>query len=351
MRSLPPSKTEKTRRFSAKWQRRLAKRTTRVLLTKVSKPSVSAEGFFIADMAKKSVSHGIFLVLTLTLAFFSCVSNHQLVSVQSYKERSASLYVPDEFLWQKIENADFAEYFFFENRDYPVRYHCVRIDLSFPRLEIITFPKDDSDFAHKKGMRTDYFKGLSGKQFAQAYNPLVSVNTAPFGGKDGRWSALVKITSTRKIRGIHIVERAELSPPVERYAALCLTRTEDGFVAKIVAHQTEDAVSDADFAFGGFFSILSDFQKNDFARLSNDSRTAVGLSADGRTLYLLVVEGEWQADSHGLTYPECADIMLALGAKDAMQMDGGGSSSLFINGKNALSYTTSRKNAVFLGFR
>lgn len=295
-----------------------------------------------------------FILISLFAIFFaiSCASNHDVVSADLYEERDVSLYVPSEsqITWQKIEKADWAEYFFYENKNYPVRYHCVKINLASKNISIVTFPQSENDFAQKNSKATNYFTGLRAKKFSKKYNSLVTVNTAPFGGKNGNWDAFAKVTSTRRICGIHIVDKKELAPPVSRYSALCFYKADEGFTARIIKSQTKEALEGSDYAFGGFFTILTDGTKEEFSWRSNDSRTAVGLSEDGRTLYLLVVEGERWSKSHGLSYPECADVMLALGAKNAMEMDGGGSSSLFINQKNMLAYPALRKNAVFLGF-
>ncbi|MBK8246949.1 MAG: phosphodiester glycosidase family protein [Gemmatimonadetes bacterium] len=61
-------------------------------------------------------------------------------------------------------------------------------------------------------------------------------------------------------------------------------------------------------------------------------RTAVGTSADGRTLLLLVVDGRrrW---SVGMSLVELAAAMRDLGAWDAINLDGGGSSTLWIDGR------------------
>lgn len=56
-------------------------------------------------------------------------------------------------------------------------------------------------------------------------------------------------------------------------------------------------------------------------------RTAVGLSRDGRTLIVAVVDGRQPGHSVGLTLPELADLMIKLGADEAINLDGGGSSS------------------------
>ncbi len=57
-------------------------------------------------------------------------------------------------------------------------------------------------------------------------------------------------------------------------------------------------------------------------------RTAVGIDADGRKLLILVVDGRSQV-SRGYTMVELADIMVALGAENAINLDGGGSSAMY----------------------
>lgn len=59
-------------------------------------------------------------------------------------------------------------------------------------------------------------------------------------------------------------------------------------------------------------------------------RTAVGVSADGRTLIILTIDGRQPAHSAGVTLPELADLMLELGAHDALNLDGGGSTSFYL---------------------
>ncbi|MBI2511988.1 MAG: phosphodiester glycosidase family protein [Opitutae bacterium] len=59
-------------------------------------------------------------------------------------------------------------------------------------------------------------------------------------------------------------------------------------------------------------------------------RTAAGVTADGRTLILLAVDGRQPGVSVGATLPEMADLMIELGARDAVALDGGGSTSFFL---------------------
>lgn len=58
-------------------------------------------------------------------------------------------------------------------------------------------------------------------------------------------------------------------------------------------------------------------------------RTAVGYTADRKTLVLLVVDGRGMGGSAGVVSKVLADIMREVGCSDAMNFDGGGSSELY----------------------
>lgn len=62
-------------------------------------------------------------------------------------------------------------------------------------------------------------------------------------------------------------------------------------------------------------------------RLRNP-RTAVGIANRGKRLILVVVDGRQAPYSDGMTLRELASFMLALGSRDAINLDGGGSSAL-----------------------
>jgi exopolysaccharide biosynthesis protein len=56
-------------------------------------------------------------------------------------------------------------------------------------------------------------------------------------------------------------------------------------------------------------------------------RSAVGVSANGRRMWLLTVDGR-QSDSVGVTLRELASLLREMGMDDAVNLDGGGSSTL-----------------------
>lgn len=65
---------------------------------------------------------------------------------------------------------------------------------------------------------------------------------------------------------------------------------------------------------------------------SRQPRTLAGVRADG-TLLLVTVDGRRPGWSVGMTLPEAARLMRSLGARDALNLDGGGSSAMTIRGE------------------
>jgi exopolysaccharide biosynthesis protein len=63
-------------------------------------------------------------------------------------------------------------------------------------------------------------------------------------------------------------------------------------------------------------------------------RTCMGYTGDGR-LIIMVIQGR-SADAAGATLPQAAQLLKQLGCKEALNLDGGGSSCMLINGKQTI---------------
>lgn len=63
-----------------------------------------------------------------------------------------------------------------------------------------------------------------------------------------------------------------------------------------------------------------------------EPRTAVGYTTDRRRLVMLVVDGRNAGGSAGVTQRQLGDIMRNIGCSDAMNFDGGGSSTMYVDG-------------------
>jgi len=67
-----------------------------------------------------------------------------------------------------------------------------------------------------------------------------------------------------------------------------------------------------------------------------EPRTAIGTNRNGRYLYIIVVDGRQPLYSNGATLSDLARIFIDQGAYIAMNLDGGGSSTMVIEGEDGL---------------
>ncbi len=87
-------------------------------------------------------------------------------------------------------------------------------------------------------------------------------------------------------------------------------------------------------------------ETTDVGATINNPRTAIGSTADGRII-LLVCEGRNQTpDTPGFTLEETAKILLDLGCVEAINLDGGGSSCMLINGKETIKPSDGTQRAI-----
>jgi exopolysaccharide biosynthesis protein len=78
----------------------------------------------------------------------------------------------------------------------------------------------------------------------------------------------------------------------------------------------------------------SDIVEGTFPRFSRQRhpRTAIGFSRDSTTLFMVTVDGRRESDS-GMSLVELAKLMLDLGVYQGMNFDGGGSTTMVVEGK------------------
>ena len=298
-------------------------------------------------MKSKKLSPYIFIFsLFLVLSVSGCTSQRVIDSDAEIILYPQKTYIPESFDWQEVQPG--IDRFDFENPDFPIIYHAVRIDLTTPGLELVCVPTASAADTSSGGVgaagtgsatKTGRSRRVATSKFAAEQNCVVARNATQFD-----FSSIV---------GIHKVNGTVLAEPVEKYAAIAFRREqngEQGYSAVIFSEQKAPLFQEFDYAFGGFFVVLENSEVcYDFIR-RHTSRTGAGLSADGRVLYLLVAEGERPLKSEGLSYPQCGEIFKAMGCTDALEFDGGSSSELCINGKSVLSYKPYITQASSFGF-
>ncbi len=90
----------------------------------------------------------------------------------------------------------------------------------------------------------------------------------------------------------------------------------------------------------GEISIANNEELKFAGKAINDKhpRTAMGYTADGK-LILMVIEGRFPGKAEGATLTQEAQMLKQVGCIEALNLDGGGSSSLLINGKPTITPT------------
>ncbi|MFF8897931.1 phosphodiester glycosidase family protein [Streptomyces lydicus] len=82
------------------------------------------------------------------------------------------------------------------------------------------------------------------------------------------------------------------------------------------------------FAVGGFPIVRDAEPVAGLDTVAVAVRTSAGIADGGRVLYLMALDGAHGEGQTGLTVRELAELMAELGAREAMDLDGGGSSTL-----------------------
>lgn len=113
-----------------------------------------------------------------------------------------------------------------------------------------------------------------------------------------------------------------------------LSKDNTGYISSSLIYESISSGGNIEEAFSGAHILLSDGTIPTFGTEGLNSkshpRTAVGCSKDGKTIWFMVVDGRQEDWSNGMYYEEMAAIFKAIGAHNASNLDGGGSSTFFI---------------------
>jgi hypothetical protein len=271
-------------------------------------PKVSSGGEFqkgfsglpMPRLFKKYFQH-TFLILLLFI-LISCASPSTVPSMQEVSAAFSSIESVQP-QWQLF--ADGIGYFHGKIASPQLEFFALKIDLFTPGLGIII-----SDSAYSTRVSS----------FVRDYDLIAGINAVPFD----------VITSTEgqllQNMGIVVSGGRLISPVNSRYDALVFYR--DG-TAAIVSQSSIRSIENIENAVGGFHQILIDGESAQ--RTLNSTvrhpRSAAGVSANGKYLFLLVIDGR-RAGSIGATEKETSSLLSMLGSWNAINLDGGGSSTL-----------------------
>lgn len=249
-------------------------------------------------------------------------------------------------------------------------------------LKVTESPYDTYDNVHAqfaldaKGMPSIDRYILDGKAWGRAgMTPLIAVNANPSGAPEGtalftpRFGATTPRDTARVTAEVGLAQQGQRGDTllfVRRGAASNASGSaipQGGAVLAAYGARTKELLAMAEgdtirvllttvprlsrnaapsLLIGGWPTILRDGQNvaGDAATIEGTisrnaevrhPRTAIGYSRDRKTLWLLTVDGRTTA-SVGMTLIEMADVMRSMGVWNAMNFDGGGSTTMVIDG-------------------
>jgi len=201
--------------------------------------------------------------------------------------------------------------------------HVLRVDLQCPTLEVIAMPADDPDGdGPAQAALTDP------RELAAQFKALAAVNANAFGAlpdADGKTDSRWRAGQAVKIEGVAVHAGALRSGPA-KHAANNLCFWLDAARRPHFGPWPGDAQEVREAVNAWWGHLLDGGKVLPPPGGDRHPRTAVGVDATGRWLYLVVVDGRQPGYSVGMTTHELATLMAQLGCDRAINLDGGGSS-------------------------
>ncbi len=207
--------------------------------------------------------------------------------------------------------------------------HVVELDLTTPGLAFAVTPADRSRGMEYVAMRTSRFLALR--------RALLAINASYFlpfsGGSPGGDDYYPHDGEPANASGAVVADGAIVSPvetdlDLRVNAMLCFK----GLSVLIADGQSCPAGFPSGVAAGP--RLLADGMRRSFSANDNHQgmtphpRTAIGIAQDRHRAWIVVVDGRQKGYSDGANLIALTDLFLEIGAVDAINLDGGGSSTL-----------------------
>jgi len=208
----------------------------------------------------------------------------------------------------------------------PLQIRAVRIDVREPTVDFLVTPSN-GDEPMDCGARTP-------SEFLAEFECQVAINGSVF------TPAASQRNDPQDVRGLSL-SRGRLYSKPNQYDALLIGRDR-----RVWIDRSPIDAAGAYNGLSGFYALLIDGRNNGTDK-NTHPRSAVGVSRDGRYLILMTIDGRQMGYSEGASTAEAAEWIRKLGAYNALNLDGGGSTALVIEGPDREPVTLNRPSGIY----
>lgn len=222
----------------------------------------------------------------------------------------------------------------------PMMVHVLEIDLDTPGLAFVVnsgTPKDGNEFVAEKttafverehldaAINATYFRPFDGGHLLdKAYVPALGQG--------------VVVDGVSMAHG-HL-DSDYASPDPRSNGAVCIHARDVQITTSHCPRQTTDAVGAGPVLMIHGKVLPLESKRHDYY-YDTEPRTAIALDKARRKMWWIVVDGRQPHYSEGMTLPELTELMRQLGADSAINMDGGGSSTMVLRQQGKLEIANS----------
>lgn len=210
----------------------------------------------------------------------------------------------------------------------------LHIDLAEPGVSFLVTPPDTQGNRPLKARKTS--------QFLEEHQAQIAINGDFFEPWHSRfiWDYYPHVGDPVQVLGMAASQGKIYSEGNERCPVLAFDRKNGAQIFKSpaaleqawTAKRIANAISGHRLLVRDGHSVPQSEWYKDHAHLH--PRTALGLDKERRKLIIVVIDGRQPGYSEGASFQELAGLMLEAGAHTAMNMDGGGSTTLVMQGED-----------------
>lgn len=198
--------------------------------------------------------------------------------------------------------------------------HIVTVDLRVSGVDVFVTPPD------RRGREADSaLDARSTSQFAREFGVQVAINGDGFTPwwSNTPWDYYPRVGEPVSPLGFAASRRLQYGSSERKYPTLYINERKEASFGT--------AIGKVHTAISGLSWLVQDKQPvPDLNDTRTAPRTAIGLDGPGTRLILIVVDGRQPFYSEGVTVQEMADLMIFYGGDNAINLDGGGSSTMVI---------------------